>query len=194
MNVCIFAGLLLLSLVSFPAYCQDSTTNLSDSSVLRCSQEQFEDAAHIYRDTVRNRDARENKLKKILDECPDAGWYDQVSEFLRSAREDRAQVLLEIAAYYQNLICEGKPRGLKAAESRYKQIVQQYSQFSKIDDVLIRLGDVQTARGEFDDAWLTYTKLINEFPASNLVKTAFQRLQVLQEIRLIQPNLSDIRF
>jgi hypothetical protein len=52
-----------------------------------------------------------------------------------------------------------------------------------MDSVLLTLGDTQAAENDFDEAWLSYVKVINEFPASQLVTTAYQRLQTLEEKR-----------
>ena len=76
---------------------------------------------------------------------------------------------------------------LKGYEAQYKYIVEKYPDYSKIDMTLLNLGDVQIALQEYDDAWISYEKLINEFPTSKLVNAAFKRIQKLEEARVQNP-------
>jgi outer membrane protein assembly factor BamD (BamD/ComL family) len=130
---------------------------------------------------------RESKLTRILDQCPDAPWHQQVLDYLHSVREERAKHLLEIANYFYGLYTDGKSHSLRCVESYLRDIVEKYPEYSHMDSVLLTLGDVQTEQNEFDEAWSVYLKITNEFPASRLVPTAYGRIRKLQEKALAQP-------
>ena len=165
----------------------EQNTEIRSTDVSRCSQERFEEAQHLSRDVFRDGVYRERKLAKILAECPDAPWSSQVTEFLQTAREESAEHSFRVAKYYQDLYNSERTGGLKGAEARYQEIVEKYPEYSRLDLTLLNLGDAQAALGNYDDAWTSYQRLINEFPTSQLVKAAFKRLQTLETMRIQHP-------
>ena len=187
-NTWLLAVLIVLS-IPLISSAQDADPAYDSNPTPDCSSELFDEALHIFRDTLRaDAISRERKLSKILKECPDAPWNSQVSDFLKSTREESAEHLFSIAKYYQDLYNSRRQGGLKGAYSRYRQIVEKYPKYSKLALTLLNLGDVETSLGNFDEAWSSYQRLINDLPTSPLVDTAFKRLQTLEEIRIKDPN------
>jgi len=187
-NTWLLAVLIVLS-IPLISSAQDADPAYDSNPTPDCSSELFDEALHIFRDTLRaDVISRERKLSKILKECPDAPWNSQVSDLLKSTREESAEHLFSIAKYYQDLYNSRRQGGLKGAYSRYRQIVEKYPEFSKLDLTLLNLGDVETSLEYYDEAWSRSQRLINDRPISQLVDTAFKRLQTLEEIRIKDPN------
>jgi hypothetical protein len=90
--------LLLATGSSVTAFGQDTRSNkvVIDQAVVDCSQDKLEEAQRVFRDVL-NKDSREIRLTRILEQCSEAPWHQQVSDYLFSVREDRANQLFQIA-------------------------------------------------------------------------------------------------
>jgi len=142
-NTWLLAVLIVLS-IPLISSAQDADPAYDSNPTPDCSSELFDEALHIFRDTLRaDAISRERKLSKILKECPDAPWNSQVSDLLNSTREESAEHLFSIAKYYQDLYNSRRQGGLKGAYSRYRPIVEKYPEFSKLDLTLLNLGDAK---------------------------------------------------
>jgi TolA-binding protein len=193
MNALNIGKYLLLLLIPVGVFGQAKTPEAEqrDQTVADCLQERFDHSRYIFLDKLGNPGGRESKLKEILSQCPDAPWRPEVSEYLRSAREDRAEHLFYIAKYYQDLYNSGKSKSLKMPEIRYNEIVTKYPEYSKMDNVLIVIGDVETAQGKYEEAWTNYLRVINEFPKSKYVPIAYGRLAALENEKLARPFVDE---
>ncbi len=58
----------------------------------------------------------------------------------------------------------------------YERIINNYEQFSMLDNVLYRLGGIYTQAGRLNDAYNTYKTIVDDHPKSNLISNA--RLRV----------------
>ena len=179
----------LLLLLSVPLACsaQNFAAENDPKPATDCSNERFEQAEHWNTATFSDSRVREKRIAEIARECPNEPWSAQVSEFLKATREESAEHSFLVAKYYQDLSKSAYGMGLKGARARYREIVERFPDYSKLDLTLLNLGDVETALGNHDDAWTSYQQLINEFPTSQLVGTAFKQLQRLEKMRIHSP-------
>ena len=193
MNAFNIGKYLLLLLIPVGAFGQATTPEVEQSAqmIADCSQERFDYSRQIFLDTFRNRDGRESKLKEILSQCPDAPWNSEVSDYLKSAQEDRAETLFLVAKYYQDLYNSGKSKSPMGAEVRYEEIITKYPEYSRMDNVLSLIGDLETAQGKYEEAWTNYLRVINEFPESKYVQAAYRRLAALEKEKLARPLIGE---
>ena len=123
--------------------------------------------------------AAEQQLKKITADCADVPWLSQASEHLRTAQEERANTSLSIGLFYLERFRQGKTGTIEGARSRLAMIVEQYPGFSRMDQVLVRLGDANVLAGRLDEAVSFYRRIVKEFPRSQYFGEAALQLNTL---------------
>jgi outer membrane protein assembly factor BamD (BamD/ComL family) len=114
-------------------------------------------------------------LKNILLRNPHSAYRFQILEDMKQPEEVLGQHNLLIAAYYMKKASRGQA-GLKGAESRLLQIVNEYPYFSRMDEVLLRLGDLAALDERVEDASRYLWTLICNYPESRLSASAFSQL------------------
>ena len=71
--------------------------------------------------------------------------------------------------------------GLKGAQSRYREILEKYSNFSFMDEVLFKMANTYQVEEEMEEAAKYYKKLITDYPYSEYVEKAKQQLELMGE-------------
>jgi outer membrane protein assembly factor BamD (BamD/ComL family) len=122
----------------------------------------------------------EQQLRKITVNCADVPWLAQAKEHLRTAQEERASTSLSIGLFYLERYRLGTSGTIEGARSRLAMIVEQYPEFSKLDQVLVRLGDASVVAGRLDEAVACYRRVVKEFPGSQYFGEAALQLNILE--------------
>ena len=115
----------------------------------------------------------QRELNTILETDPSSIFKPQVEANLDLVNENLAYHDLLVAAFYMS---RGHGHSLAGARSRLQNITQNYPKFSKMDEVLFRLSVVSIANEEPAEAARYCWKLICNYPNSEYVKAAFDRL------------------
>ena len=115
----------------------------------------------------------EKELKSILEAEPHTMFRSQVESDLDVVNERVARHDLSVAAFYMSNTHGHRFRG---AEARLTQIVQNCPKFSRMDEVLFRLGLVMVVQEKPDEASQIFWRLICRYPTSGYVNAAFNRL------------------
>jgi len=89
-----------------------------------------------------------------------------------SVREIEAKHSLDVARWY--LV---KRKAYEGARDRLQEILDTYPEFSKIDEVFFLLGEAHLKLGKPERASEFYNKLVEEYPGSQHVKKARERLE-----------------
>ena len=118
------------------------------------------------------------RLKGILQRNPESVYRLQILEDMKLMEELLGQHQLVIAVFYMEKSHAGAVRW-KAAESRLLQIVNEYPAFSKMDEVLLRLGDIAARDKRVDDASRYLWTAVCNYPESKLSETVFSKLNQL---------------
>ena len=113
------------------------------------------------------------QLRDILAADPNSGFRSQVEANLDLVNESLAYHELMIASFY---MVRSNGHSLRGAELRLQAITQQYPKFSKMDEVLLRLGEIARLEEREDDAPVFYWRLICNYPSSEYIGSAFERL------------------
>ncbi len=116
----------------------------------------------------------EVELKKFLDDFPDSELAPTAREFLREVQETLANGIHEVANFYF------ERKGFLASESRYKEILENYSDFSNMDESLFKLGESLEKQGRIEEASVYYSRIAGEFPFSDYFDDAKERLVLLE--------------
>jgi len=115
----------------------------------------------------------QRELKDILETDPSTGFKPQVEANLDRVNEKLGYHDLQIARFYMS---NTHGHSLIGARSRLQNITQNYPKFSMMDEVLFRLSVVSTDSAEEKEATQYIWKLICNYPNSEYVRPAFDKL------------------
>lgn len=100
--------------------------------------------------------------------------------------EKQSKNSLDVAKYY--FYKRKPPKGDKAAvvrlnkaiEDRLQEIIDLNPTFAKMDEVYFLLGEVHTRGGDIEQAREFYTRVVKEFPDSQIIGDAKKRLTEIE--------------
>lgn len=115
----------------------------------------------------------EKELKTILESEPHTMFRSQVESDFDVVNENLAIHDLFVAGFYMS---NTHGHSLRGAEARLTQIIQNYPKFSRMDEVLFRLGVVMVRQEKPYEASRLFWKLICRYPHSQYVEAAFAHL------------------
>ena len=155
------------------------TDPLADDAMLKVAEAEMRQMGLSDRDITHARKA-EQRLKALLQQYPQTNLRPVVEDHLREAQESLAMHNLGVARfYYEARYNKGRGTGLKGAQSRLKEIIDKYPNFSMRDEVLFRLGTTYQLEEEPDEAAKYYQDLLRNFPNSDYVEKAREQLSII---------------
>jgi len=127
------------------------------------------------RDATQARRA-EQEFQRLLLNYPDSQFAPLALQRLREVQEILASGAFEVARFYY---IQGTDR---AAQPRLKELIERYPNFSESDVALYILGRSLERSGEKNNAEAAtyYARIVRDFPLSDLVKEAKERLADLK--------------
>lgn len=155
------------------------TDPLADDAMLKVAESEMRQMGLSDRDITHARKA-EQRLKALLQQYPQTNLRAVVEDHLRESQESLAMHNLGVARfYYEARYNKGRGTGLKGAQSRLKEIIDKYPNFSLRDEVLFRLGTTYQLEEEPDEAAKYYQDLLRNFPNSEYVEKAKEQLSII---------------
>jgi outer membrane protein assembly factor BamD len=155
------------------------TDPLADDAMLKVAEAEMRQMGLSDRDITHARKA-EQRLKALLQQYPQTNLRAVVEDRLRETQESLALHNLGVARfYYEARYNKGRGTGLKGAQSRLKEIVDKYPNFSLRDEVLFRLGTTYQLEEEPDEAAKYYQDLLRNFPNSDYADKAKEQLSII---------------
>lgn len=115
------------------------------------------------------------ELDRFLDNYPDSELAPTAREVLRDVNETLAKGIHEIGRFYF-----GRNAYL-AAESRYKEVLEGYENFSELDVTLYELGESLERLGRVEEASVYYARLAQGYPFSEYYDEAREKLMMLEK-------------
>ena len=164
---------------------QSAKPRLAQSNVSGCNEELFERAERSFEIGWRGSELlgrAERELREVLRFCGDAPIRYQVEEQLKLVQEELAESNLNIALFYLKRFDNGKG-GKLGAFGRLKNILERYPTYSRLDQVLTLLGELNVADNNLDEAAAYYQRIIKDFPASRYVGEASLHLCEIDAMR-----------
>jgi outer membrane protein assembly factor BamD len=155
------------------------TDPLADDAMLKVAESEMRQMGLSDRDITHARKA-EQRLKALLQQYPQTNLRAVVEDHLRETEESLAMHNLGIARfYYDARYNKGRGTGLKGAQSRLKEIIDKYPNFSLRDEVLFRLATTYQLEEEPDEAAKYYQDLLRNFPNSDYTDKAKEQLSII---------------
>src|SRR5213075_3438412 len=137
------------------------TDPLADAAMLKVAETEMRQMGLPDREITHARKA-EQRLKALLQQYPQTKLRPEVEDRLRETQESLAMHSYQIGDFYGDRY-KGNKGGLKGAQSRYKEVVDKYPNFSLRDAVLFKLAYTYQQEEEPDEAAKYYQDLLRNF-------------------------------
>jgi outer membrane protein assembly factor BamD len=154
------------------------TDPLADDAMLKVAEAEMRQMGLSDRDVTHARKA-EQRLKALLQQYPQSNLRATVEARLREAQESLAMHSYKIGDFYLESRYKGHKGGLKGAQSRYKEVIDKYKDFSLRDAALFKLAYTYQQEEEPDEAARYYQDLLRNFPNSDFADKAKDQLSII---------------
>ena len=154
------------------------THPLSDRVLLKIAESEMRQIGLPDRDSTHARKA-EQRLRALLQQYPDTALKPLVDQRLSEVQDNLGLHNLIIANYYYKQSVDYKKGGLKGAQSRYREILDKYPNFSFMDEALYKLAITYMIEEETDQAARYFQQIVSDYPNSDYVEKAKEQLNLL---------------
>lgn len=154
------------------------THPLADRVVLKIAESEMRQIGLPDRDATRAKRA-ETRLKALLQQYPDSKLVKEANERLGQVQDNLGLHSLYIANYYYTQSVDQKKSGLKGAQSRYREILDKYPNFSFQDETLYKLAVTYMVEEETDQAARYFQRIVRDFPNSDWVAKSKEQLELI---------------
>ena len=154
------------------------THPLADDVMLKIAEVEMRQMGLPDRDISHARKA-EQRLKVLLQQFPQTSLRPDVEVRLREVQENLGMHNLLVANLYYDRYSQGKANNPKGAQSRLREIVEKYPNFSRMDEVLFRLGSTYVLEEEPDEAAKYFQQLVRNHPSSEFTEKAAEQLDAI---------------
>jgi len=162
------------------------THPLADRVVLKIAESEMRQIGLPDRDATRAKRA-EVKLKALLQQYPDSILRADAQRRLNEVQDNLGLHNLIIANYYYTLSVEQGKGGLKGAQSRFRENLDKYPNFTYQDEVLYKLANTYLLEEETDEAAKYFQRIVRDYPNSEWVARSKEQLQMIGA-EVPQPN------
>jgi outer membrane protein assembly factor BamD len=153
------------------------TDQLAERVMLKMAEAEMRQMGLADRDVTHARKA-EQRLKVLLQQFPNTSLRSDVETRLNEVQENLGLHTMQIGDFYYERNRQQKG-GLKGAQSRYREVVEKYPNFSYMDKVLFRLGVTYQQEEEPDEAAKWFQRVVRDWPNSEFVEKAKEQLNVI---------------
>src|SRR6266540_5733783 len=154
------------------------TDPLADDAMLKVAESEMRQMGLSDRDITHARKA-EQRLKSLLQQYPQTNLRPIVEDRLRETQESLAMHSYQVGIFYLEPRYKRGKGGLKGAQSRFKEVIDKYPNFSLRDGVLFRLAYTYQQEEEPDEAAKYYQDLLRNFPNSDYAEKAKEQLSII---------------
>lgn len=151
----------------------------------QCTEELFQRAEQAFERRKlgsENLAQAERQLSNLARFCKEQPAGLHAKEKLRVVHEELANHNLSIALFYLSNLYHGRG-GQAGALSRLKHIIERYPDYSKLDQTLFLLGEINMKTRNFDEAASYYRQLIRAYPASQYIGEASLQLSAIGTLK-----------
>jgi outer membrane protein assembly factor BamD len=154
------------------------TDPLADDAMLKVAEAEMRQMGLSDRDVTHARKA-EQRLKTLLQQYPQTSLRPLVEDRLRETQESLAMHSYQVGNFYLEPRYKRGKGGLKGAQSRFKEVIDKYPNFSLRDEVLFKLAYTYQQEEEPDEAAKYYQDMLRNFPNSNFAEQAKEQLSII---------------
>lgn len=143
------------------------------------------------RDMTRAKRA-EQRLKAFFQQYPDSSVAIEARKRLSEVQDNLGLHHLNIANYYYTQSVGQQKTGLKGAQSRYREVLDKYPNFTYLDEILYKLAITYQIEEETEEAAKYFKRIISDYPYSDYVEKSKEQLQLMGEaIPPVNPDRKD---
>lgn len=154
------------------------THPLADRVLLKIAESEMRRIGLPDREIANARRA-EQKLKAFIQNYPNSPLRPLVDERLKEVQDNLGLHNLYIGNYYYTLSVDQKKGGLKGAQSRYREILDKYPNFSFMDEALYKLAVTYLLEEETDQAARYFQQIVRDYPNSEYVDKSKEQLGII---------------
>ncbi|HEX8147353.1 MAG TPA: outer membrane protein assembly factor BamD [Pyrinomonadaceae bacterium] len=154
------------------------THGLSDDVCLKMGEVEMRRMGLSNRDISPARKA-EHRLKFCLQQFPKSSLRDAIELRLREVQENLADHEKDVGDQYFNKFYQHRANNLKGAQSRYREVVEKYKNYSGMAAVLYRYATTYLEEEEPDEATKYLQQLVRRHPNSEYAEKAKEKLAAI---------------
>lgn len=154
------------------------TDPLADEVMLKVGEAEMRQMGLPDRDVAHARKA-EQRLKALLQQFPNTTLRPEVEIRLREVQEHLGMHSFSVGNFYYDRYLRGVAPNPKGAQSRYREVVEKFPYFSRLDRALYFLGVTYVQEEEPDEAVKFFQRILREFPNSEFAERAAEQLDAI---------------
>ncbi len=121
----------------------------------------------------------EQRLKAAMQQFPQTSMRPDIELRLREVQENLAEHNFQVGNFYRERFERGLANNPKGAQSRYREVADKYPFYSRMAEVLFRLGTTYVQEEEPDEAAKYFQQLVRTHPNSLFAEKAKEQLQAI---------------
>ncbi|HJR06454.1 MAG TPA: outer membrane protein assembly factor BamD [Pyrinomonadaceae bacterium] len=154
------------------------TDPLADEVMLKVAEVEMRQMGLPDRDVAHARKA-EQLLKALLQQYPNTALRPDAQIRLGEVQENLGMHTFQVGNFYMDRYERGVAPNPKGAQSRYREVVEKYPNFSRRDRALYLLANTYVLEEEPDEAAKYFQELVRNFPNSEYVEKAAEQLEAI---------------
>ena len=154
------------------------THALSDDVCLKMGEVEMRRMGLANRDISPARKA-EQRLKFCLQQFPRTALRPDIELRISEVQENLADHDKGVGDQYYNRFYQGRANNLKGAQSRYREVVEKYKNYSGMAEVLFRYATTYMEEEEPDEATKYFQQLVRRHPNSEYAEKAKEKLAAI---------------
>ncbi|HZG51847.1 MAG TPA: outer membrane protein assembly factor BamD [Pyrinomonadaceae bacterium] len=151
---------------------------LADEVMLKVAEVEMRQMGLPDRDVAHARKA-EQLLKALLQQYPDTALRPDAQVRLSEVQENLGMHTFQVGNFYMDRYERGVSSNPKGAQSRYREVVEKYPNFSRRDRALYLLAVTYVLEEEPDEAAKYFQEIVRNFPNSEYAEKAQEQLDAI---------------
>ncbi len=151
---------------------------LADEVMLKVAEVEMRQMGLPDRDVAHARKA-EQLLKALLQQYPDTALRPDAQVRLGEVQENLGMHTFQVGNFYMDRYERGVAPNPKGAQSRYREVVEKYPNFSRRDRALYLLANTYVLEEEPDEAAKYFQEIVRHFPNSEYAEKAQEQLDAI---------------
>ncbi len=162
------------------------THPLADRVLLKIAESEMRQIGLPDRDISRAKKA-EQRLRALIQQYPKTVLLPEVQIRLKEVQDNLGLHDLIVGNYYYKQSVDYKKGGLKGAQNRYLEILDNYPGFSFMDEVLYKIAVTYQIEEETDQAAKYYQQIVRDYPNSDYFEKSKEQLELIGA-KVPEPN------
>jgi outer membrane protein assembly factor BamD len=154
------------------------TDPLADEVMLKIAETEMRQMGLPDRDVAHARKA-EQRLKALLQQFPNTALRPDAQIRLNEVQENLGMHTFQVGNFYMDRYERGVAPNPKGAQSRYREVIEKYPNFSRRDRALYLLANTYVLEEEPDEAAKYFQEIVRNFPNSEFAEKAAAQLEAI---------------